>query len=124
MRDAASVLDLPLLHLDDHAGWTRWLAAAGVRTTKPMQGLVMNRASMVIDAAVNGQGIALARTTLAAWDIVNKRLIAPFAGVLPLSSAYWIVAPKATAQLPKIATFRSWLLAEAAGDVEQIAARE
>ena len=77
---------------------------------------------MVIDAAVNGQGIALARTTLAAWDLVDKRLVAPFAEVLPLSSAYWIVAPQATAKLPKIATFRDWLLAEAAEDFRRVGA--
>ena len=75
---------------------------------------------MVIDAAVNGQGIALARTTLAAWDLINKRLVAPFAETLPLKSAYWIVAPQATAELPKIKTFRNWLLAEATEDHNRI----
>ena len=109
-------MKLPLLHLDDHAGWTRWFEAAKLQPAKPLQGLVMNQASMVIDAAVNGQGIALARTTLAAWDLINKRLIAPFGERLPLASAYWIVAPQATADLPKIVTFRNWLLAEAAED--------
>ena len=44
---------------------------------------VMNRASMVIDAAVNGQGIALARTALAAWDLINKRLVAPLPRLYP-----------------------------------------
>ena len=117
---APSVLKLPLLHLDDHDGWTRWLAAAKVQPAKQLQGLVMNRASMVIDAAVNGQGIALARSTLAAWDLINKRLIAPFAETIPLSSAYWIVAPLATTDLPKIATFREWLLAEALADRERV----
>jgi hypothetical protein len=39
-------------------------------------GPVLNRASMVIYAAINGQGVALARTTLAAWDLIcpQKRL--------------------------------------------------
>ena len=119
-HNAASVLKLPLLHLDDHSGWTRWLDAAKVKPTKELQGLVMNRASMVIDAAVNVQGIGLARTTLAAWDLINKRLVAPFAVTLPLSSAYWIVAPQATAELPKIMTFRTWLLAEAVEDQNRI----
>jgi LysR family glycine cleavage system transcriptional activator len=118
---AASVLKLPLLHVDDHSAWMRWLEVAKVKPTKSLQGLVMNRASMVIDAAMNGHGIALARTTLAAWDLINKRLVAPFAETLPLSSAYWIVAPQATAQLPKIVTFRNWLLAEAAEDGKRVA---
>ena len=116
----ASVLKLPLLHLDDRKTWARWLEVANVQPSKPLTGLVMNRASMVIDAAVNGQGIALARTTLAAWDLINKRLVAPFSEVLPISTAYWIVSPKATSALPKIVTFRNWLLAEAAHDAKRV----
>jgi DNA-binding transcriptional LysR family regulator len=49
---------------------------------------------MLIDAAVDGQGIALARTTLAAWDLINRRLVRPFPVALPLSKSYWIVSPK------------------------------
>ena len=122
-QPASNVLQWPLLHLDDHSGWSRWLEAAKVKRPKRLQGLTLNRASMVIDAAANGQGIGLARSTLAAWDLINKRLVAPFAERLPLSSAYWIVAPQATAELPKIATFRNWLLAEAAEDQRQIGAQ-
>jgi LysR family glycine cleavage system transcriptional activator len=116
----ADVLDLPLLHLDDHTGWRRWLDAAGVKAPKALQGIVLNRASMVIDAAIDGQGIGLARSTLAAWDLVHKRLIAPFGVSLPLSTAYWIVAPQATAELPKIAIFRNWLLSEADADRRRV----
>ena len=118
----ADVLDLPLLHLDDHSGWKRWFEAAQVKAPKSLQGVVLNRASMVIDAAINGQGVALARSTLAAWDLINKRLVAPFSMSLPLTTAYWIVAPQASAELPKIATFRSWLLAEAKEDRRQVRA--
>jgi LysR family glycine cleavage system transcriptional activator len=75
---------------------------------------------MIIDAAINGQGIALARTTLAAWDVINGRLVRPFAESLRLAKTYWIVCPKATASLPKIATFREWLLAEASSDLRQL----
>ena len=44
------------------------------------------------------------------------RLLRPFAEELRLSKTYWIICPKATAALPKIVTFRDWLLAEAAQD--------
>ena len=75
---------------------------------------------MVIDAAINGQGVALARTTLAAWDLINRRLMRPFAESLRLSKTYWIVSPKVTATLPKIVTFRDWLLAEASNDLRRL----
>jgi LysR family glycine cleavage system transcriptional activator len=116
------LLGFPLLHLDDRTIWTTWLEAAGVGDADALHGPVLNRASMVIDAAVDGQGVTLARTTLAAWDLINGRLIRPVALALPLAKSYWIVGPKASAALPKIVTFREWLLAEAADDAQRIAA--
>jgi LysR family glycine cleavage system transcriptional activator len=116
------VLKFPLLHLDNRRDWARWLAASGVAAAGIAHGPVLNRASMVIDAAIDGQGVALARTTLAAWDLAGKRLVAPFRTTLPLSKTYWIVCPAAAATLPKIVRFREWLLAEAADDVRRVSA--
>jgi LysR family glycine cleavage system transcriptional activator len=61
----ADLLGFPLLHLDDRTTWATWLEAAGVDDARALHGPVMNRASMVIDAAVDGQGVTLARTSLA-----------------------------------------------------------
>jgi LysR family glycine cleavage system transcriptional activator len=119
----ADILKFPLIHLDSRADWTKWLRVAGISDDNVRHGPVLNRASMVIDAAINGQGIALARTTLAAWDLINGRLVRPFAEALRLSKTYWIVCPKATSNVPKIATFRDWLLAEAAQDLRQLKKR-
>ena len=116
----ADILNFPLLHLDSRADWTNWLQAVGLDGADVTHGPVLNRASMVIDAAINGQGVALARTTLAAWDLINGRLMRPFPESLRLSKTYWIVCPKATATLPKIVTFRDWLLAEASSDLRQL----
>jgi len=119
----ADVLKFPLIHLDSRADWTKWLRVVGIGDDNVRHGTVLNRASMVIDAAINGQGIALARTTLAAFDLINGRLVRPFAEALRLSKTYWIVCPKATSNVPKIATFRDWLLAEAAQDLRQLKKR-
>jgi LysR family glycine cleavage system transcriptional activator len=120
LSEPADVLTLPLLHLDDRKDWSQWLEAAGVVEAELSHGPVLNRASMVIDAAIDGQGIALARTALAAWDLIHGRLVTPFGVSLPLSKGYWIVCPKATSALPKITIFREWLLAEAAGDARRL----
>jgi LysR family transcriptional regulator, glycine cleavage system transcriptional activator len=116
----SDILKYPLIHMDSRADWTRWLQAAGLDIANATHGPVLNRASMVIDAAINGQGVALARTTLAAWDVINGRLMRPFAETLRLSKTYWIICPKATAALPKIVTFRDWLVAEAAQDMREL----
>src|SRR5450432_647452 len=104
LNKPSDVLKFPLLHLDDRKDWARWLEAAGVVDAELSHGPVLNRASMVIDAAVDGQGVALARTTLAAWDLINGRLTRPFDVALRLSKSYWIVCPKETSTLPKIVT--------------------
>jgi LysR family glycine cleavage system transcriptional activator len=119
----ADILKFPLIHLDSRADWTKWLRTAGMNDDNVKHGPVLNRASMVIDAAINGQGIALARTTLAAWDLLNGRLARPFSEALRLSKTYWIVCPKVTSSVPKITTFRDWLLAEASEDLRQLKKR-
>src|SRR5258708_33370012 len=110
----------PVLHLENRKAWSQWFDAAGVAAGELSHGLTLNRASMLIDAAVDGQGVALARTTLAAWDLINGRLARPFDLSLKLSKTYWIVCPKAASIKPKIVTFRDWLLAEAADDTRRL----
>jgi LysR family glycine cleavage system transcriptional activator len=121
IEKAVDLLKFPLLRLDDWKTWMRWFDAAGV-AAPAVHGPVLNRASMLIDAAVDGQGVALARTALAATDLISGRLIRPIDVSLRMSKTYWIVCPKATAAVPKIATFRNWLLAEAADDVRRLKA--
>jgi len=116
----SDLLKFPLLHLDDWKAWSKWLDAAGVVDAEMPRGPALNHASMLIDAAIDGQGVALARTALAAWDLINGRLARPFDLGLRLSKTYWIVCPKATTSVPKIATFRKWLLAEAAEDARRL----
>ena len=120
IREPEDVLQFPLLHLDDRRGWSRWLEAAGASGEGLLHGPIVNHASMLIDAAIDGQGIALARTALAAADLINGRLVRPFQTALPLTNTYWIVCPAATSTLPKIVAFRDWLLVEAAGDSRRL----
>lgn len=118
---AADLLRFPLLRLEDAKNWTRLFEAAGVKGAVG-PGPVLNRASMLIDAAIDGQGIALARTALAAWDLINGRLVRPINASLKVADTYWIVCPKAASNVPKIATFRNWVLAEAAEDSRRLKA--
>jgi len=79
---------------------------------------------MLIDAATDSQGIALARTTLAAWDLISGRIVRPFDLAWPPTDTYWIVCPKAKAKVANIGRFRDWLLAEAADDARRLGEAE
>src|ERR1700720_1360982 len=119
IKTAADLLKFPLLHLNDWTTWARWFEAAGIGDPVA-HGPSVNQASMLIDLAVDGQGVALARTVLAAWDLLNGRLVRPIQVSLRMSNTYWIVCPKVNSSVPKIATFRNWLLAEAAQDARRL----
>jgi len=102
-----------LLHDDFRIDWRLWLLAAGVKDVDPDRGPAFTDSSMVVQAAVEGQGVALARSVLAAADLVSGRLVKPFDVSMPARWAYYLVCPLPTRENPKIVAFRSWLLAEA-----------
>jgi len=120
LRAPSDLKHYVLLHLDDRRAWASWLEAAGVDGVDVTRGSIFNQASIAIDAAADGQGVALARTALAVWDLLAGRLVRPFGPELPVPYAYWIVCPKATADLPKIVAFRDWLVGEAMEDARRL----
>ncbi|MFQ5955784.1 MAG: transcriptional regulator GcvA [Kiloniellales bacterium] len=105
-----------LLHDDMREDWRMWLLAAGVDGLDPTRGPAFSHSNLVIQAAVEGQGVTLGRGALVAEDLAAGRLVKPFAISLPAEFAYYIVAPEATAGQPKIVAFRDWLLEEARRD--------
>jgi LysR family glycine cleavage system transcriptional activator len=120
IRKPTDILLHPLIHLDSRQDWSDWLIAAGVTRTKADTGPIFDRASMVIDAAAGGQGVALARTALASWDLTNGRLVSPVPFSVALKKSFWIVCPKPAAKIEKIVRFRDWLLREAAADTRRL----
>ncbi|MBO6781744.1 MAG: transcriptional regulator GcvA [Alphaproteobacteria bacterium] len=109
-----------LLHDLSRNDWPLWFAAADVEPVDVSRGPQFDQTSMVIDAAVEGQGVALARRVLAARDMISGRLVRLFDVALPAPYGYFVVCPKASADLPKIAKFRDWLVSEAASDVRAL----
>lgn len=110
-----------LVHLDDRQDWLKWLEAAGTEGVDLSRGPVFNQASMTLDAAVEGQGVALARTALAALDLLSGRLVRPFRFALPVDYAYYVLCPKTNARRPKIRKMQEWLLAQAETDESRLA---
>jgi LysR family glycine cleavage system transcriptional activator len=93
--------------------WEAWLDAAGASGVAVNRGLHVNSMQMVLQAAADGQGVALSIEALAADDIAAGRLVIPFDVRLPLSNAYYVVSLEETADLPRVAAFRDWILGEA-----------
>ena len=98
------------------ASWQAWLRHAGVQGVPTDRGLRINNSAAVLQAAVDGQGVALARSVMAHDDLAAGRLVRLFPQVrLDSALAYYVVyRPECIAQ-PKVAAFRDWLLREADG---------
>lgn len=98
------------------ASWQAWLHHAGVQGVPTDRGLRINNSAAVLQAAIDGQGVALARSVMAHDDLAAGRLVRLFPQVrLESALAYYVVyRPECIAQ-PKVAAFRDWLLREAHG---------
>lgn len=96
--------------------WEMWLSAAGARHVDASRGPRFNQSSLVIEAAMLGRGVALAKTALAARDLRQGRLVQPFASAVKLDFAYYVVAPRSKLNLPKVSHFLDWLRLEASSE--------
>jgi LysR family transcriptional regulator, glycine cleavage system transcriptional activator len=95
--------------------WQLWLTAAGLPTSlATRRGLSFDQSFMATQAAMDGLGVALGRTPYVETDIAAGRLVVPFDVVLPADAGFYIVAPEETADTPKIALFRDWLIGSVA----------
>ncbi len=93
--------------------WETWLQAAGAQGVNHEKGPRFSHTHIMLQAAIDGQGVALAQMLFAADDIAEGRLVAPFALKLPTGYAYYVVCLAAAADRPKIRAFREWVIAGA-----------
>ena len=100
--------------------WTMWLAARGIKSVDGQRGPRFNQSSLVIEAAVGGRGVALAKRTLAQADLDAGRLVTPFNFSDAVDFAYYVVYPKAKGRLPQVKAFVAWLTAEAQAHEEML----
>lgn len=94
--------------------WPMWLKAAGVSHQGGDRGLKFNQSSLVIEAAVAGKGVALAKAALALADLEAARLVIPFDLTTPTHFAYYIVHPPSKSSSSAVKAFKQWLKEEAA----------
>jgi LysR family transcriptional regulator, glycine cleavage system transcriptional activator len=94
--------------------WTMWLAARGVKGVDGSRGPRFNQSSLVIEAAVGGRGVALAKRTLAQADLDAGRLVVPLQIATAVDFAYYLVHPKTKGRLPQVKAFIAWIGQQAA----------
>lgn len=103
----------PLLHEETMQHWLNWLEQAGVKHPRwAAKGPLFIEASLALQAAASGQGVALANDTLAMADLAEGRLVRLFDIEMPDEEGYWLVYPEGPRK-PKVDAFRNWIREEA-----------
>lgn len=106
--------------VDGTLSWAGWLKAAGVTGLDPRKGPGFTHSNLVLQAAIDGQGVALGRSALAGSDLEAGRLVRPFGPDIPSQYNYYIVVPSGRGDHAKINTFRLWLLRQAGQNEAEI----
>ena len=96
--------------------WPVWFAAVGLEYVERPGGAVFDDSAIVLEAAVNGLGVALARSSLAEHDLQTGRLVKPFPEELSAEYGYHFVWRAESRKLPIIEQFRDWLQQEVSGE--------
>ena len=121
LKTPRDLLHHQLIHLDWEAqglpwpNWRMWMLASGIRDFDDARGLHFSQTSFAVQAAIDGQGVALGESNLVADDLAQGRLVKPFELSLraPPQYAYFVISPLDTADAPMVKAFREWSLREA-----------
>lgn len=112
LRTPGDLKDYVLLHTNSGDDWRLWLTAAGLPTDISRQpGLTFDMTFVTIQAAIDGMGVAMGRTSYVRDDIAKGRLVVPFKIALPADAGFYLVSPEGRREAPKLAAFRQWMIA-------------
>lgn len=104
-----------LIHDDYPVGWEAWLRTVGAPTDIDVsRGPLYDTTSLVVDAAVAGDGVALGRSALVEDALASGRLVRPLDITLPGTFAYYFVCNPDALERQAVRQFHDWLVDEIA----------
>lgn len=93
--------------------WDMWLSTMELESTNTSHAILFNQTDMMLQAAIEGQGIALSSSIIAENDINSGRLIQLFKLSMPIHFSYFLVTSFEKAKLKKVKIFKKWILEQA-----------
>lgn len=100
-----------LLHDANYECWSDWLKLAKIEGINANKGTIIDDTNVLIQAAVDGQGVALGSTTFVQDLLDSGKLVKPFDITLVNEFAYYVVCPEAHLKNSSVQAFKNWLLA-------------
>jgi len=102
---------------DDQVGlWREWFQAVGAREPKTYANTQISDSSMLVEAVVRGQGVGLARWSLACDELKagNLTRVFPALPLVPTGRSYFLVRPRENLGRRPVSAFCDWVRTEAA----------
>ncbi|MDB5479124.1 MAG: hypothetical protein JWO83_177 [Caulobacteraceae bacterium] len=112
MREPRDLLTAPLLH-HGYRPWSLWFSVFGLESP-PRKGLLFEDSVMLLEAAAQSLGVALARSGLIEADLAAGRLVRPLESAVASDLGFFVVWRADSRKLRRIHALRDWLVAEAA----------
>jgi LysR family glycine cleavage system transcriptional activator len=102
----------PMLRADPEP-WAMWCAAAGVDLPRPDKGVDFQDMGVMLQTAIDGHGVMLARRSIATAELEKKTLVQLLGITCPAEGAYWVVWRADRVPSERVFAFRDWIVAEA-----------
>ncbi|MET0935831.1 MAG: LysR substrate-binding domain-containing protein, partial [Luteibacter sp.] len=118
IADAAMLAEHMLLHerssrrAASAANWEQWFEQAGLDAGTISRDMAFGDGTMMLQAAIEGQGVALAQELLVAYDLAAGRLVAPFNLSFSAQHTYYVATSRDAAPLEAVGLFREWIFKE------------
>jgi LysR family glycine cleavage system transcriptional activator len=110
LRGPGGTGDYPLVHSSSEP-WEIWLTGNDEgKELWPVSGTTFDDSMAVVNAAEQGQGLALVRWSLAADALAQQRVVLAHPQALRYARSYYFVCPESYLSLPHVAAFREWLI--------------
>lgn len=124
LRQVADLKHQTLLHYDSPSqqtwpDWAMWLATMNIDDVDASHGIYFNQPDMLIQAAIEGQGVALVATIFAENDIRQGRLVQPFDLSMPIRFSYYLVTTRQKARRSKVQAFKQWIRQQISAENEK-----
>jgi LysR family transcriptional regulator, regulator of gene expression of beta-lactamase len=107
LSDPTDLFGKTLLRSYRAADWPDWFAAAGL-SPPPIRGPVFDSSWVMVEAALQGAGVALAPPMMFERHLQEGRLIRPFETEVG-AGRYWLTWLKSKAPTPALRAFEAWL---------------
>ena len=110
---------VPLLHsLARPDDWMYWLEFAGLNKVDAHKGMKYESSALSYQAAIDGQGVAIAQRVLVAEELQSGRLVQPFGPSLDRGSyTYYLIYPEKSLRKSAFRRFQNWILTKARSEV-------